>query len=338
MTSTQQAAPSSGDATPVWRKVGDQLLARPLIVIFVLSVIVAALISPAFLSVRNIANLLQQSSIIGVISIGMTFVILAAGIDLSVGSVAALGGMIVAILCQDSVPVPFAILAAVGAGAFIGLLMGSIVALTSVPSFIITLGGLTAIRGLTLLLTDGRPVFGVPEELKFLGAGVIGGGGTTPGIPVVGIIFIIVTIIAAIYLRWTRSGRYLYATGGNAAAARLSGVPVTLTVALTFVICSSLAAFGGVLLTAWLEVGQPTASAGAELTAIAAVVLGGTSLFGGKGGVFGTFVAVILLSILSNILNLAGVSPYFQQITTGLVLIGTVLLNWAIARRAAPMA
>ena len=332
MTATQQTAPGGAAKTPVWRTVVEQLLSRPLIVIFVLSIVIASLISPAFLSTRNVFNLLQQSSIIGVISIGMTFVILAAGIDLSVGSVAALGGMVVAILCQDQWPVALAILVAVGAGSLLGLAMGSIVAFTKVPSFIITLGGLTAIRGLTLLLTDGRPVFGVPEELKFLGAGFIG------PVPVVGIIFIIVTILAAIFLKLTRSGRYLYATGGNADAARLSGVPVTLTVAMTFVICSSLAAFGGVLLTAWLEVGQPTASAGAELTAIAAVVLGGTSLFGGKGGVFGTFIAVILLSILSNILNLAGVSPYFQQITTGLVLIGTVLLNWAIARRAAPMA
>jgi ribose transport system permease protein len=332
MTANQPVATDAAAKTSAWRKVVDQLLARPLIVIFIVSVIVASLISPAFLSTRNIFNLLQQSSIIGIISIGMTFVILAAGIDLSVGSVAAFGGMVVAILCQDQWPVVAAILVAVCAGALLGLAMGSIVALTKVPSFIITLGGLTAIRGLTLLLTDGRPVFGVPEELKFLGAGFVG------PVPVVGIIFIVVTIAAAIFLKLTRAGRYLYATGGNSDAARLSGVPVTLIVAMTFVICSTLAAFGGVLLTAWLEVGQPTASAGAELTAIAAVVLGGTSLFGGKGGVFGTFIAVILLSILSNILNLAGVSPYFQQITTGLVLVGTVLLNWFIARRAVPMA
>jgi ribose transport system permease protein len=332
MTAIRQAAIEHGAKKPVWRMVVDQFLGRPLVVIFVLSIVIASLISPAFLSTRNVFNLLQQSSIIGVIAIGMTFVILAAGIDLSVGSVAAFGGMIVAILCQDQWPVAAAILVAVGAGAVLGLVMGSIVALTSVPSFIITLGGLVAIRGLTLLLTDGRPVFGVPEELKFLGAGFIG------PVPVVGIIFILVTILAALFLRFTRAGRYLYAVGGNADAARLSGVPVSLIVAMTFVMCAALAAFGGVLLTAWLQVGQPTASDGAELTAIAAVVLGGTSMFGGKGGVFGTFIAVILLSILSNILNLAGVSPYFQQITTGLVLVGTVLLNWFIARRAAPMA
>jgi ribose transport system permease protein len=332
MTATQHTAIESGATKPLWRTAVDQVLSRPLIVIFILSIVIASFISPAFLSTRNIFNLLQQSSIIGVISIGMTFVILAAGIDLSVGSVAALSGMIVAVLCQDQWPVALAILVAVGAGATLGLAMGSIVALTSVPSFIITLGGLVAIRGLTLLLTDGRPVFGVPEELKFLGAGFIG------PVPVVGILFILVTVLAAVFLRYTRAGRYIYAVGGNADAARLSGVPVSRVIAMTFVLCATLAAFGGVLLTAWLEVGQPTASDGAELTAIAAVVLGGTSMFGGKGGVFGTFVAVILLSILSNILNLAGVSPYFQQITTGLVLVGTVLLNWFIARRAAPMA
>jgi ribose transport system permease protein len=175
-------------------------------------------------------------------------------------------------------------------------------------------------------------VFNVPDDLRYLGAGFVG------PVPVVGIIFIAVTIAAALFLRRTRPGRYIYAAGGNPEAARLSGVPVTSVIAFTFVVSGTLSAFGGVLLTAWLDVGQPTASQGVELYAIAAVVLGGTSLFGGKGGVFGTFVAVILLTILSNILNLAGVSPYFQQILTGVVLVGTVLLNWAIARRAEPMA
>jgi ribose transport system permease protein len=141
-----------------------------------------------------------------------------------------------------------------------------------------------------------------------------------------------------VFLGRTRVGRYIFAAGGNPEAARLSGVPVASVIAFTFVVSGALSAFGGVLLTAWLNVGQPTASQGVELYAIAAVVLGGTSLFGGKGGVLGTFVAVILLTILSNILNLAGVSPYFQQILTGVVLVGTVLLNWAIARRSVPMA
>ena len=210
--------------------------------------------------------------------------------------------------------------------------MGLITSLTSVPSFIVTLGGLVSIRGFTYLLTDGAPVFNIPDDLRYLGAGFVG------PVPVVGIIFIAVTALAAIFLRLTRAGRYIYAAGGNSDAARLSGVPVAMVIAMTFMLSGLLASLGGVLLTAWLDVGQPTASQGAELTAIAAVVLGGTSLFGGKGGVFGTFVAVLLLSILSNILNLAGVSPYFQQILTGVVLVGTVLLNWYIARRAAPMA
>jgi ribose transport system permease protein len=306
---------------------------RPLLVIFVASVILASLISPAFLSSRNVFNLLQQSSTDGIIAIGMTFVILGAGIDLSVGSVAAFGGMIVAILVTNMcVPTPLAILISVGLGALIGLGQGMITALTKVPSFIITLGGLVAIRGLTYLLTDGKPVFNVPDDLRYLGAGFVG------PVPVVGIIFIIVTIAAAVFLGRTRIGRYIYASGGNPEAARLSGVPVASVIAFTFVVSGALAAFGGVLLTAWLDVGQPTASEGVELYAIAAVVLGGTSLFGGKGGVYGTFIAVILLTILRNILNLAGVSPYFQQILTGVVLVGTVLLNWAIARRAAPMA
>jgi ribose transport system permease protein len=332
MTPTDQAILRGARMVPLLRTVVRPVISRPLVVIFLVSLVLASIISPAFLSTRNLFNLLQQSSIIGIISIGMTFVILGAGIDLSVGSVAALGGMVVAILTRDLVPTPIAIMAAIGIGGLLGLGMGLITSLTSVPSFIVTLGGLVAIRGVTYLLTDGTPVFNTPDDLRYLGAGFVG------PVPVVGILFIAVTGAAAIFLRLTRAGRYIFAAGGNADAARLSGVPVAKVIAMTFFISGLLAAFGGVLLTAWLDVGQPTASQGAELTAIAAVVLGGTSLFGGKGGVFGTFIAVLLLSILSNILNLAGVSPYFQSILTGVVLVGTVLLNWYIARRAAPMA
>lgn len=332
MTGLTQAA-GTATAGELTRRILRPFFSRPLLVIFVLSIVLASMISPAFLSVRNVFNLLQQSSINGIIAIGMTFVILGAGIDLSVGSVAAFGGMVVAILVTGGgMPTPVAIVVAVAAGGLIGLGLGSITALTSVPSFIVTLGGLTSIRGLTYLLTDGTPVFNVPDDLRYLGAGFVG------PVPVVGIIFILVAALAALFLRRTRVGRYVYAAGGNADAARLSGVPVQWVIVLTFVLSGTLSAFGGVLQTAWLDVGQPTASQGAELTAIAAVVLGGTSITGGKGGVFGTFIAVILLSILSNILNLAGVSPYFQSITTGVVLVGTVLLNWLIARRAAPMA
>lgn len=332
MTATSSAGAGSARRAAVLYRVVRSVVSRPLVVIFLLSIVLASFISPAFLSTRNVFNLLQQSSITGIIAIGMTFVILGAGIDLSVGSVAALGGMVVAILVRDGMATPLAIVVALFIGAAVGLGMGLITALTSVPSFIVTLGGLVSIRGLTYLLTDGAPVFNVPDDLRYLGAGFVG------PVPVVGIIFIMVTVLAAVFLRRTRLGRYVYAAGGNAGAARLSGVPVAAVIALTFLLSGLLASFGGVLLTAWLDVGQPTASQGAELNAIAAVVLGGSSLFGGKGGVFGTFVAVLLLSILSNILNLAGVSPYFQSILTGVVLVGTVLLNWYLARRTAPMA
>lgn len=327
---------------PQLRAMLRPVLSRPLLAVFIIAVIVASRVSPAFLSSRNLLNLLQQSSIVGIIAMGMTFVILGAGIDLSVGSVAALSGMVVAILVAQHVPTVIAIILSLGVGAGLGLVMGSLAGFTGVPSFIITLAGLVSLRGVTYLLTDGSPVFGVPDDLRYLGAGFVGGGSSfvsqEGSVPVIGIIFIAVTVGAAVFLRMTRLGRYVYAAGGNADAARLSGVPVARVVAFTFLVSGMLAALGGVLQTAWLDVGQPTASQGAELTAIAAVVLGGTSLFGGKGGVFGTFVAVLLLQIVSNILNLAGVSPYFQQIVTGLVLIVTVLLNWFIARRGLPMA
>ena len=182
MTAPGKAAGSTAATAPsIPSRLARAFLTRPLIVIFVLSVILAAAISPAFLSTRNVFNLLQQSSIDGIIAIGMTFVILGAGIDLSVGAVAAFGGMVVAIIVTDmGVPAPLAILISVALGALIGLGQGLITALTKVPSFIITLGTMVSIRGLTYLLTDGKPVFGVPDDLRYLGAGFVG------PVPVVG--------------------------------------------------------------------------------------------------------------------------------------------------------
>lgn len=311
-----------------WKaKLKGWLARSSLMLVFLLLFVLASSISPAFLTTGNLFNLLQQSSIIGIVSIGMTFVILTAGIDLSVGSVAAFGGMAVAILIGLGWNPVLAVLASLLAGVLFGTTIGGISSMWRVPAFMISLAGLVSIRGLTYLLTNGTPVGGMPEGFSFIGNGRIG------VVPVVGIIFIAIAVIAGVVLRFTVFGEYVYATGGNAEAARLSGVPTKLISTTVFAISGGLAALGGILLTARLTIGQPTAASGMELDAIAAVVLGGTSLFGGRGGVFGTVIAVFLLSVLRNLFNLMNLGSFFQMVATGIILVVAIVLNKAIENR-----
>ncbi|MFF5265042.1 ABC transporter permease [Actinomadura viridis] len=306
----------------------DLLRNGNLLLIFLGLCVVASVIAPEFLTARNIANLLQQSSLVGIVAIGMTMVILTAGIDLSVGSTAAFAGMLVAVLISDGVNPLLAVAATLAAGASAGALMGGLSAYLSLPSFMTTLAGLTSIRGLTYLLTGGTPAGGdLPEGFQLLGGGFIG------YVPIVGIIFIGVTIIAALVLRGTTFGEYVYAVGSNREAARLSGLPVRAVGTAVFAISGLLAALAGILLTSRLTIGQPTAFSGLELDAIAAVVLGGTNLFGGRGKVFGTFIAVLLLSVLKNLFNLVGLSSFFQMVVTGLILVAALILNRILENR-----
>lgn len=318
------------NAKEIWRqRSGRWLVKGNLLIVFVIVVIVAAILSPDFLSVRNISNLLQQSSLTGIIAIGMTLVILTSGIDLSVGSTAALSGMVVAIALDGFVPIPLAILLALAVGAGLGLVMGSISAWIRLPAFIVTLAGLTAIRGVAYILTDGKPVGqDLPEAFTIIGGGYLG------VIPLTGLIFIGVAIIAAAVLRFTTFGEYIYAVGSNEEAARLSGVPVKWVQAAVFGISGLTAALAGILLTSRLTIAQPTAFSGAELDAIAAVVLGGASLFGGRGSISGTFIAVLLLSVLKNIFNLMGIGSFFQMVATGIILLLALILNKFIDSRA----
>jgi ribose transport system permease protein len=317
-------------ATSLWKRRGSSWLVKGnLLVVFVIIVALASLLSPDFLTVRNLSNLLQQSSLTGIIAIGMTLVILTSGIDLSVGSTAALSGMVVAIALDGAVPIPLAILLALLVGVVVGLIMGSIAAWIRLPAFIVTLAGLTAIRGAAYLTTDGRPVGqNFPESFTIIGGGYIG------LISITGIIFIGVALIAAAVLRFTTFGEYIYAIGSNEEAARLSGVPVKWVQMAVFGISGFTAALAGILLTSRLTIAQPTAFGGAELDAIAAVVLGGTSLFGGRGTIGGTFIAVLLLSVLKNLFNLMGIGSFFQMVATGVILLLALVLNKFIDARA----
>lgn len=302
------------------------------IVIFFVVVAIASTLSSNFLTLANISNLFQQAAVVGVVAVGMTFVILTANIDLSVGSMVALSGMIVALLLATGVDPFVAVAVTLLVGVAGGALMGGISAYARVPSFIVTLAGLVSFRGITYLISEGTPIGNLPKGFGALGSTMVP---ILPGVdfPLMGIIFVVVCLIAGLVLRATVFGEYVYATGGNAEAARLSGLPTRLMTTAVFAVSGLMASLGGIMLTSRLRIGQPTAAQGLELDAIAAVVLGGTSLFGGRGGVLGTFFAVMLLQVLRNIFNLLGLGSFYQMTVTGVIIVAAILLNRLIDHR-----
>ncbi len=305
------------------------LIRRYSVLLILLAIgVIFSLGSDRFLTPSNLMNIALQTSIVAIIAIGMTFVLLTAGIDLSVGSVVALCGALAAGLAvQQELGTYLGIFLALVAGALVGLINGLLIVKGKMPPFIATLSTLAVARGLTLVYTDGRPISGINERFIFLGSGEILGIAT----PV--IILAIIFVIAYIVLRSTRFGNYVYATGGNEEVSRLAGIRTSNVTISVYVISGFLAAVGGVLLTARLWSAQPNAAVGLELDAIAAPVLGGVSLFGGVGGVGGALVGAIILGILSNGLNLMGIPSFWQQVIKGVVLILAVMLDVFSKRR-----
>ncbi len=315
---TQKLAPRHGlEVTRTAR-----LLSRyGMVVAFALLMAALSFLSSSFLTVSNLLNIARQVSINAIIAAGMTFVILTGGIDLSVGSVLALSGAIIAGLLAAGRPVLVGIAAGLAVGALLGLVNGLVIAKGRVQPFIATLAMLTIARGATLVYTDGRPITGLPDAFVYLGAGEIG------RVPVPVVLMAAVFVIFYIVLTQTVLGRYVYAIGGNEEAARLSGVNVPFYKALVYVISGTLAAISAVILTARLNSAQPTAGAAYELDAIAAVVLGGTTLAGGEGGLGGTLLGAFIIGVLNNGLNLLDVSSFYQQVVKGIVILLAVLLD-----------
>lgn len=279
--------------------------------------------SPYFLKGRNISNILVQSSILAIIAAGETIVILTGGIDLSVGSIVALTSLFSAFVIVDmGQPVVIGIIMALILSGIIGLVSGVAISYGKVPAFIATLGMMSIARGGALALKSGQPIAGIPAAYENLATYEIFG-----FIPIFIIYFLVVYIIGYIFLVHTRHGRYIYAIGGNIDAARLSGVNVKIYKTLAYVICGFFAGIGGVLLTARLDYATPIAGIGYELDVIAATVIGGTSLAGGEGNIFGTFLGAVLIGTLRNGLTLLNVSSYYQQIIIGVVIVGAVFLD-----------
>lgn len=293
---------------------------------YIILIIVATIASPRFLTPTNLLNVIRQISIFGILAIGQTFVILTAGIDLSVGAILALVVVLIGGLLPELGIVP-TILVGLGIGTLVGLVNGLGVTKGNVPPFVMTLGMLGVARGLAFIYTGGMPIPVLNRTFLFLGNGYI------LGIPVPGLIFIALILISAFVLRFTPFGRYVYAIGSNAEAARLSGINVWLNTTLVYAISGLMAGVAGVVYASQLAVAPPIAGEGFELDAIAAVVVGGADLFGGEGGMLGTFLGAAIIGSLSNILNLTGVSPFVQRLAKGALIIAAVIIKARGRRR-----
>ncbi|UEX90255.1 ABC transporter permease subunit [Staphylococcus ratti] len=289
----------------------------------ILLVVIISVLNPAFLDLSNLLNLLRQVSINGLIAFGMTFVILTGGIDLSVGSILALSSAFIALMITSGIDPIIAIIIGVLAGAVLGMLNGLFVAKGNMAPFIVTLATMTIFRGITLVITDGNPITNLGDSYLFQ----LFGKGYLLAIPVPAVTMTIVFIVLFIILHKTTFGRHTYAIGGNEVAAKISGIKVNRVKILIYGISGFMAALAGAILTSRLNSAQPTAGTAYELDAIAAVVLGGTSLTGGKGRIVGTLIGVLIIGVLNNGLNLLGVSAFYQQVVKGVVILIAVLID-----------
>ncbi len=285
---------------------------------------------PNFLKADNLRNIANQIVVIAILAAGMTFVVLTGGIDLSVGSVIALSAVTATLLIREVAGREAATaggmilccLAAIGVCALVGLFSGSMVTFFQVPPFIVTLSMMLVARGLASEVSKGASIFEVPASFVWLG-----GGADWFGIPNGVVLMVVLYLLAHVVMTRTTLGRYVYAVGGNAEAARLAGVPVRRVLLLVYTLCAALAGLGGIVLASQLKSGAPTYGLMYELYAIAAVVVGGTSLSGGEGKIFGTLIGAFIIAVIKNGMNLTGVTPFRQEVVFGLVILGAVLLD-----------
>ncbi|WP_323571721.1 MULTISPECIES: ribose ABC transporter permease [unclassified Rhizobium] len=296
-------------------------LALPLAGLIVVSILMG-LASDNFFSVNNIMNVLRQVSVVGILAVGMTFVILTGGIDLSVGAVMALVGTLSAgLMVNTGLPASLALPTGLFIGLGIGIFNGALVAWGKMPAIIVTLATMGMARGLGLIYSGGYPVSGIPSWISWFGVGRVG------VVPVPVIIMVVIYAVAWVLLQRTAFGRHVYALGGNELAARLSGVKTRRVKLAVYGISGVTAALAALILTGRLMSGQPNAGVGFELDAIAAVVLGGTAIAGGRGLILGTLIGAVLLGILNNGLNLMGINPYLQDVIKGAIILLAIYIG-----------
>jgi len=285
-------------------------------------VVILSLLSKSFLTIGNILTVLRQSSIIGLIAIGMTFVIITGGIDLSVGAIVSIVAVTACSFAHpDTYPLFVPVLIGLGVGLACGLVNGLIIAYGNIAPFIVTLGMLSSARGAAFVISKGKPVIDLDEYYNLIG------GGQILSIPIPIYILFIVTAIGIFVLTSTKFGRHVYAVGGNEQAARLSGVKINTIKVAVYSISGLLAGLSGIVLSSRVMTGNAVDGQGYELDAIAAAVIGGTSLAGGVGGIAGTIVGVLIIGVISNGLDLLFISYHYQQIIKGLIILTAVILD-----------
>jgi ribose transport system permease protein len=332
-TSLQAQAASTKD-TPRYNTKIRQFLERfisfaAVIVLFIFFSIVA----PNFFTMRSVLSLLLQTSAVTIMGIGVTFTIITGGIDLSIGSVIALSGTIAVMVAIAGVPIWLSMVIGILVGVVCGLLNGLMITLLKLPPFIATLGMMMVARGVALTITNAN-AWPAPEGFGNLGNDtILGTGPSFPGIPYPVLIMIVVAIVFSFVLSKTRIGRYTYAVGSNEEAARLSGIQVTLVKIINYIFCGGLAALVGIILASRMVTSQPNSAVGYELNAIAAAVIGGTSLMGGVGTILGSVIGSFIIGILNVGLTMAGANYFMQQIVIGLVVIGAVTVDGLKGRR-----
>ncbi|AWP32928.1 ABC transporter permease [Pantoea eucalypti] len=319
MTTQTSTAPGTRPALRLKFNVRDAGTLIGLLII----VVTFSFLSPVFFTLPNLLNILQQSSINALIALGMTLVIISGGIDLSVGPTAALSAVLGATLMTLGVPVPLAILATLGVGAMCGLFSGSLIAYAGLQPFIVTLGGLSLFRAIALIYTGGNPVFGIPLAFRSLI------NSTVLGIPTPIVIVAVIALLLWTVMNKTPLGEYILAIGGNEEAARVAGVPVKRTKVTVYIFSGLLASLASLILIGRLGAAEPTIGNLWELDAIAAAAIGGASLMGGKGSIFGTLIGVVILGVLRNGLTLLNIQAFYQLLATGLIIIIAMLIDRA---------
>lgn len=294
--------------------------------ILIVLIIVFSAASSNFLRMDNLLNVLRQVAVIGILAAGMTYVIISGGMDLTVGAYLGLSGVVIAKLMGAGVTAPLAVLLTMVVLTVIGVITGALIVGLNVSAMVITLGMMTVVRGLAYIISNGLPIYDIPESIVFLGQGYVA------GIPVPVIIMLILVAIMGVILKYSYFGRYVYAIGGNVEAAKLAGLSVKKITISLYGISAFLASIAGIVLTGRVSSGAPASGTGTEMDVVTAVVIGGISVNGGKGSMFGAFLGAVIIGILSNGLTIMNVGEYYQQVVKGAVLILAVAFD-VIANR-----
>lgn len=307
------------DTGDLGKKVKELLIKGALIIVILLMFAVFGILNPRFLSVSNMMNIMRQIAFNGILVVGMVIVIIAGGTNLSVGSTAALTCVLSFMIVNKGMPVSFAVLCSLAVGAACGAICGMFVAYGKVPAFILTLGVGISVRGVAMLLCGGRQLSGeYPQSFANIASGY------TLGMPNLFLILMVVVVLGVVLTKFTVLGKWIYAVGGNAEAAKLAGVNVEAVKLITFVISSALAGLVGMLMASRTCLGDPTVAEGFDLTAVATAVIGGTSMSGGVGGVFGGFLGAIIMGTMSNGFSFLGMPPLYQDVMEGIIVVAAV--------------